>query len=142
MPKKGSRLITVDGATFRWRVGHTPTRNSRGRNWNPLSFTAERAEDPAGVLVVTLPCARPDNSVGERTIALRPALVAACIRQALRQGWTRDSSLTLTITEDELIAHLGEPPQYLIPFLWGMIPEGGTIKDLPRATQIRPTHRP
>lgn len=142
MPKKGSRLITVDDAVFRWRVGHKPTTSSRGDNWNPLTFVAERADNPRGVLVVSLPCARPDNTAGERTIVLRPALVAACIRQALTQGWNPDSAFALTLDEDELTALLGERPQYLIPFLWGMIPEGGTIRDLPRATQIRSRDQP
>lgn len=141
MPKKGSRLITVDTTTFRWRVGHKPTTNSRGENGNPLSFVAEQAENPAGTLKVSLPCARPDNTTGERTTALRPALVAACIQKALDQGWTPNTDLTLTITEDDLTALLGERPQYLIPFLWGMIPEGGTIRDLPRATQIWPRNQ-
>ncbi|MCG5217288.1 hypothetical protein [Streptosporangium sp. KLBMP 9127] len=138
MPKKGSRLITVDGAVFRWRVSHKPT-YSQGNDWSPLSFAVERAEEPGGVLVVSLPCARPDNWLGARTIAIRPVLVVGCIRRALGQGWNSaqpGSAFTLSVTEDELTALLGEPPQYLIPFLWGMIPEGGGIEDLPRCTQI------
>ncbi|WP_211369823.1 hypothetical protein [Nonomuraea turkmeniaca] len=138
MPKKGSRLITVDGTVFRWRVSHRPANRQRD-GWVPLTFAVERAEEPAGVLVVSLPCARPDNWSGQRTITVRPVLVAGCVRRAIEQGWNsgeRGSASTLTVTEDELTVLLGEPPRYLIPFLWGMIPEGGGIKDLPRATQI------
>jgi hypothetical protein len=137
MPKKGSRLITVNGTGFRWRVSHKPT-YSQGNSWSPLTFAVERAEEPGGVLVVSLPCARPDNWQGERTIAIRPILVSGCIRRAVEQGWVPGSRarFTLTVTEDELAVLLGEPPQYLIPFLWGMIPEGGGIEDLPRCTQI------
>ncbi|WP_063791945.1 hypothetical protein [Nonomuraea pusilla] len=138
MPKKGSRLITVDGGVFRWRVGHRPARGGDSGP-GPLTFAVERAEDPAGVLVVSLPCARPDNWAGERTIVIRPVLVAGCVRRALEEGWDPGrpgSAFTLTVTEDELATLLGEPPQYLIPFLWGMIPEGGGIRDLPRCTQI------
>lgn len=138
MPKKGSRLITVDGTVYRWRIRHRPT-YYQGNGWTPLRFAVERAEEPQGVLVVSLPFARPDNWLGERTIAVRPVLVAGCIRRALEQGWNprqRGSGFTLTVTEDELAELLGEPPRYLIPFLWGMIPEGGGIEDLPRATQI------
>ncbi|MEV7013156.1 hypothetical protein [Streptosporangium sp. NPDC051022] len=105
----------------------------------PSSFVVERAGEPGPVLVVSLPCARPDNPLGERTIAVRPALVAGCVRRALEHGWNPGqpgSAFTLTVTEDELAVLLGEPPQYLIPFLWGMIPEGGGIKDLPRCAQI------
>ncbi|RVX47397.1 hypothetical protein EDD27_10330 [Nonomuraea polychroma] len=138
MPKKGSRLITVDGTVLRWRVSHKPT-YSQDKKWSPLTFAVERAEKPGSVLVVSLPCARPDNWGGQRTIVIRPVLVVGCIRRALEQGWNSGQpgpGFALTVTEDELIALLGEQPQYLIPFLWGMIPEGGGIKDLPRCTQI------
>ncbi|MEU1878564.1 hypothetical protein ABZ470_14730 [Streptosporangium sp. NPDC020072] len=139
MPRKGSRLIGVDGTAFRWRIRHKPTYH-QGNGWSPLTVTVERAAEPGCVLVVSLPCARPDNWLGERTIAVRPALVAGCVRRAIEQGWNPGrpgSAFTLTIAEDELAALLGEPPQYLIPFLWGMIPEGGGIEDLPRCTEIR-----
>ncbi len=138
MPRKGSRFITVDGTAFRWRIRHRPTYR-RDNGWSPLTVTVERTEEPGRVLVVSLPCARPDNPLGERTIAVRPALVAGCIRRALEQGWNPGrpgSAFTLTVTEDELAVLLGEPPRYLIPFLWGMIPEGGGIEDLPRCTEI------
>ncbi|MFD2355609.1 hypothetical protein ACFSTC_49575 [Nonomuraea ferruginea] len=60
MPEKGSRLITVGDAVYRWRVRRKPGRR-QGDGWTPLRFTVERAEEPGSVLVVTLPCARPDN---------------------------------------------------------------------------------
>ncbi|MEU8317051.1 hypothetical protein AB0C33_01670 [Nonomuraea sp. NPDC048881] len=138
MPRKGSRLITVDGTAFRWRVSHRPAFGD-GSSAAPLTFVVERDEDPGRVLLVSLPCARPDNWRGARTIAIRPPLVAACVRRALEQGWTParpGPRFTLAITEDELTELLDGPPAYLVPFLWGMIPEGGTIRDLPRARQI------
>ncbi|GAA2818724.1 hypothetical protein ABT362_01765 [Nonomuraea rubra] len=137
MPKKGSRLIDVGGTGFRWRVRHKPT-YCQGNGWSPLTFAVERAEEPGGVLVVSLPCARPDNWLGERTIAVRPVLVGACIRRAVERGWDPGSraGFALTVAEDELPALLGESPRYLVPFLWGMIPEGGGIEDLPRCTQV------
>ncbi len=138
MPKKGSRLITVDGTAYRWRVSHRPT-YSQDNSSSPLRFAVERAEEPGDVLVVSLPCARPDNWDGERTVIVRPVLVSGCVRRAVEQGWNAGrpgSGFPLAVTEDELAAFLGGPPQYLIPFLWGMIPEGGGIRDLPRCTQI------
>ncbi|MET9068927.1 hypothetical protein ACWDR1_33020 [Streptosporangium sandarakinum] len=140
MPKKGSRLITVADVVFRWRIRRRPT-YCEGNGWTPLSFSVEHAARPAGVLKVTLPCARPDNSLGERAIAVRPALVGSTIRRALDRGWAPDRKgrhFSLDITEDELTDLLGEPPSYVIPFLWGMIPLGGGIEDLPRARQIWP----
>jgi hypothetical protein len=144
MPKKGSRLITVDGTVFRWRVSHRPA-DRQGNSRSPLTFAVERAQEPGSVLVVSLPCARPDNWSGERTIAIRPVLVAGCVRRAVGEGWNPGlpgSGFSLTVTEDELTVLLGEPPQYLIPFLWGMIPEGGGIRDLPRAVQIWSRDKP
>ncbi|MGV9387449.1 hypothetical protein ACWDRB_67630 [Nonomuraea sp. NPDC003707] len=116
IPKKGSRLTTVDSAVFRWRVRHKPTYN-QGNCWSPLTFAVERAQKPGRVLVVSLPCARPDNWLAERTITIRPALVVGCIRRAVEQGWNSGrpgSGFALTITEDELALLLGEPPHYLI----------------------------
>ncbi|MEU4228629.1 hypothetical protein AB0F17_30415 [Nonomuraea sp. NPDC026600] len=138
MPKRGSRLITVDGTVFRWRVSHKPTYR-KGTGSSPLTFAVERAQEPGSILMVTLSCARPDNWNGERTIVVRPVLVAGCVRRAVEQGWNSSRSgatFTLTVAEDELAVLLSAPPQYLIPFLWGMIPEGGGIRDLPRGRQI------
>ncbi|GAB1820846.1 hypothetical protein [Herbidospora sp. RD11066] len=130
MPKKGSRLITVDGEMFRWRVRHKPAGGD-----GPLSFSAEHATRPGGVLKVTLPCARPDNWLGRQAIAVRPALVASAIRRALAEGWTRERPFSLDVTEDELPGLLGGPPDYVVPFLWGVMPVGGA---LPPARQIWP----
>ncbi|MFI6181683.1 hypothetical protein ACIA8R_39575 [Nonomuraea sp. NPDC051191] len=129
IPKKGSRLITVDGTVFRWRVRHKPTYDE-GMAWSPLSFAVERAEEPGAVLMVSLPYARPDNWLGERAIAIRPALVVGCIRRA---------------------ASASDPS---FPFLRGMIPQGDGIEDFARRLgtvgvgivlvgdlpQIRPRH--
>ncbi|GAA3709690.1 hypothetical protein GCM10022224_089010 [Nonomuraea antimicrobica] len=139
MPKKGSRRISVDGTDYRWRVSNNPS--NRGDTWNPIRFAVERVEEAGGVLTVSLPFARPDNGFGARTMAIRPVLVSECIRRAVEAGWDPrrpGSPFTLDVTEDDLTALLGEPPRYLIPFLWGLIPEGGSIKDLPRAVQIHP----
>lgn len=75
----------------------------------------------------------------DRLSEVGPALVAGCIRRALERGWNpgqQGSAFTLIATDDEPVVLLSEPPQYLIPFLWGMIPEGGGIGDLPRCTEI------
>jgi hypothetical protein len=125
MPKKGSRRITVDGGDYRWRVRRKPS-SCQGNAWTPLTFSVERTEAPGNLLVVSLPCARPDNWLGRRTIPVTPALVAASIRRALEQGWDPGRpgrAMRLEVTEDDLTAFLGGPPDYLIPFLWGFIRE-------------------
>ncbi|MBB5783464.1 hypothetical protein HD596_010220 [Nonomuraea jabiensis] len=82
IPKKGSRLITVDGTVFRWRVRRKPT-YCQGNSWGPMTFAVELAGASGRVLLVSLPCSRPDAWWGERTMAIRPALVTATIRTAL-----------------------------------------------------------
>lgn len=124
MPKKGSRRIIVDGADYRWQVRRRAP-YSQANAWAPLRFAVERAEQPGAALVVSLPCARPDNWVYERTLPVTPALVAACIRRALERGWDPGRpgpAMTLEVTEDDLTAFLGGPPRYLIPFWWGVAP--------------------
>lgn len=42
MPKKSTRLITVDDTVYRRRVSRRPANNNR----SPLTFAVERAEEP------------------------------------------------------------------------------------------------
>ncbi|WP_226874086.1 hypothetical protein [Microbispora sitophila] len=119
IPRKGSRLITVDGATYRWRIRHKPT-YGQAIGEGPLTFPVEPAEGPGRVLLVSLPFSRPDVWVGERTMAVRPALVAAVIRMALKRGWDpwqAGHAFDLDVTEDDHLAEmLGGPPVYEVPF--------------------------
>jgi hypothetical protein len=84
--RKGSRLITVDGAVFRWRVRGKPT-YGQGLGWTPLTFVVERADASGAVMVVSLPVAHPRNWLGLQKMAVRPRVVAAAIRQGLAGGW-------------------------------------------------------
>ncbi|MFE1228113.1 hypothetical protein [Streptomyces sp. NPDC058745] len=47
---KGSRLITVDGTTYRWRLRGRPTYD-QGLAHSPLTYAAEHAEKPGTTLV-------------------------------------------------------------------------------------------
>ncbi|WP_433370605.1 hypothetical protein [Streptosporangium sp. CA-115845] len=120
IPKKGSRLISVDGATFRWRVRRKPT-YCQANSWGPLTFAVELAETPGRVLLVSLPCSRPDAWYGERTIAIQPALVTATIRQALDRGWDprqAGNAFDVGLTDDDLADLMnGQPPAYEVPFM-------------------------
>jgi hypothetical protein len=119
IPKKGSRLITVDGIAYRWRVRHKPT-YCQGNSWGPLTFAVE-ADGLGCVLLVSLPCSRPDAWYGERTMAIQPVLVTATIRRALDHGWDprqAGSAFTLSLTEDDLTdAMNGRQPSYAVPFM-------------------------
>jgi hypothetical protein len=120
IPKKGSRLITVDGVTYRWRIRRKPT-YCQGNGWGPLTFAVESAEKPGRVLLVALPFVRPDAWLGGRTMAVRSALVAAIIRTALERGWEprqAGSAFTLDLNDDDLADVMdGQVPSYGVPFM-------------------------
>ncbi|MER6448044.1 hypothetical protein [Streptomyces venezuelae] len=84
--KKGSRLITVDGTAYRWRLRSRPT-YGRGLVMSPLAYAVEHAEDPGTTLVVTTGRPHPGNWLGRPGSPVLPAEVADGIRTALAGGW-------------------------------------------------------
>lgn len=110
MPKKHSRITTVDGVGFRWRISrkgmYCPCCSSA------LRFAAELADDPRQVLVVSFPASWPDSGL-PGAIPITPRFVAASIREALRRGWEPaqpGSAFVFAVTDDELAVLLGTSP--------------------------------
>jgi hypothetical protein len=89
IPKKGSRVIMVDGVAYRWRIRKKPTYH-QGLAHGRLTFAVELAQDPGSVLAVATNSPRPDNWFGTPGRTVRPAEVADTIRAARRQGWRPD----------------------------------------------------
>ncbi|WP_067486042.1 hypothetical protein [Actinomadura hibisca] len=85
MAKKGTRLITVDGIGYRWKVRRRPT-HSQSCYGEPLSFVVEAAEEPGALLVVSLPYAHPGSAWQPAAVVL-PSTVAQAVRTARREGW-------------------------------------------------------
>ncbi|MGI5168336.1 hypothetical protein ACQEU3_28695 [Spirillospora sp. CA-253888] len=85
MAKKGTRLITVDGVGYRWKVRGRPTYDQVGFG-DDLRFVVEAAEEPGALLVVTLPYTHPSAGWGRAAVVL-PSTVAKAVRTALREGW-------------------------------------------------------
>ncbi len=84
---KGSRLITVDGTVYRWRMRPNPTYGQQCLG-SPLTFAVELAGARGTVLAVTVPdVSHPASLVAGSSLIVRPALVAAVIRTALSRGW-------------------------------------------------------
>jgi hypothetical protein len=87
IPKKGARMITVDGIQYRWRIRHQPTYVQALTQFT-LSFAVELAEQPGAKLVVTMPQVRPDAWLNDTTPeAVLPSHVEQIIRQAIDLGW-------------------------------------------------------
>ncbi|MEV4346582.1 hypothetical protein AB0J83_19135 [Actinoplanes sp. NPDC049596] len=91
MPRKGSRLITVDGTTYRWAVRPKPT-YCQGLDWGPLTFAVERADTPGQVLSVATRSPRLDNWLNLPGRPITPRLVEQSVRAALAAGWEPDRS--------------------------------------------------
>ncbi len=90
LPRKGSRLIVVDGISYRWYVRKKPSYSLCYGVWNgethALTFAVEHAEAKGSTLVVTLPQIHP--GVGNFPIVpVLPSQVAHYISEALRMGW-------------------------------------------------------
>ncbi|MEU6278672.1 hypothetical protein ABZ871_40765 [Streptomyces populi] len=85
--KKGSRLINVDGTTYRWRLRGRPTYD-QGLARSPLTYAVEHADAPGSTLVVTTNQPHPSNWFGTQGSPILPGQVADSIRTALTDGWT------------------------------------------------------
>ncbi|WP_028815214.1 hypothetical protein [Streptomyces flavidovirens] len=85
--KKGSRLITVDGMTYRWRLRGRPTYD-QGLVRSPLTYAVEHADASGTTLVVTTNKPHPSNWFGTQGSPILPGQVADSIRTALSDGWT------------------------------------------------------
>jgi hypothetical protein len=91
IPRKGSRLITVDGTVYRWAVRAKPT-YCQGLDWGPLTFAVEHAEAPGQVLSVETRSPRPDNWLNLPGRPVTPLTVEQSIRAALAVGWKPNRS--------------------------------------------------
>lgn len=89
--KKGSRRITVDGTTYRWRLRGRPT-YGQGLVQSPLTYAVEHADTPGTTLVVITNQPHPSNWFGTHASPVLPSDVASSIRIARAQGWTPDSA--------------------------------------------------
>lgn len=89
MPRKGSRLISVDGTVYRWTVRHKPT-YCQGLGWRPLTFAVEYADAPGQVLSVETQSPRLDNWLDLPGTPVTPLMVEQSVRTALAAGWEPD----------------------------------------------------
>jgi len=84
---KGSRLITVNGAVYRWRLRRKPSYHQECFDV-PLTFAAELVGSGGSVMAAAIPdVSHPGSLLARSSLIVRPALVAAVIQAALRRGW-------------------------------------------------------
>jgi len=87
IPKKGSRLLTVKGERYRWRIRHKPT-YGQGIFDSGFLVAVERVAPPSRcVLLLEADFPRPDNWLGNASKPVTPQMIAVSIESALAQGW-------------------------------------------------------
>lgn len=86
IPKKGSRLITVNGDRYRWRFRHKPS-YSQQCEWTNLTIAVEKADNPGTKLVVKMSQKYHSNYDDREVVAVLPSDVKICIEKALVLGW-------------------------------------------------------
>jgi hypothetical protein len=85
IPKKGSRLIVVDGSRYWWRIRQKPSRGQSDYGCN-MTFAVEHFDKSGATLVVKMPQAHP-MWAGKQTVPVLPCDVEYSIRQAIAKGW-------------------------------------------------------
>ena len=84
---KGSRLITINGTVYRWRLRRKPSYHQECFDTS-LTFAVELAGTSGSVLAVAIPdVSHPVSLMARSSLIVRPALVAAVIQTALDRGW-------------------------------------------------------
>jgi hypothetical protein len=86
IPKKGSRPITVDGRSYRWRIRGRPT-YSQANGWAALSIAVSTDVPSSSTLVAKLTRNRPDAWINPDGTPVTPGDVASVIRHAIKVGW-------------------------------------------------------
>ncbi|NEU71076.1 hypothetical protein PI95_000415 [Hassallia byssoidea VB512170] len=86
IPKKGSRLIVVDGDRYRWRVRRKIT-YSQCNGWTKLTVAIEHFDKSGATLIVKMPQGHPKNWTWEPVVPVLPCDVEYSIRQAIAKGW-------------------------------------------------------
>lgn len=86
IPKKGSRLITINGDHYRWRIRHKPT-YFQGNEWTNLTLAVEKADNPGTTLVIKMPQPHPKSWSNKEPVAVLPSNVKTSIEKALALGW-------------------------------------------------------
>ncbi|MFD8976135.1 hypothetical protein [Streptomyces sp. NPDC059593] len=83
--RRGSRLITVDGTGYRWRLRGRPT-YEQGLVPSPLTFAVEHAVTPGTTLVVTTNQSHASNWFGTRGGPILPAPAPVRLRLRVVSG--------------------------------------------------------
>lgn len=100
--RKGSRTITVDNESYRWRVRPRPT-YTQALAASGLVVAVER-ERGGSRMTVEFSAPRPDSWCGVDAVVVTPKDVARFIRAAIERGWVpAENGSTFVLRADEVI---------------------------------------
>lgn len=90
IPKKGSRILVIDGKRYRWRVRDRPTYMQALAQSN-MMLAVESADTANGsVLLMDLGSPHPSNWLALPGASATPAMVSQMIQRAITLGWNPD----------------------------------------------------
>src|SRR5213595_2777243 len=85
--KTGSRRLVVDGVAYRWRIRKRATYSQADYGCGTLHVAVEVADKPGAVLLLYTDRPHPADWGTRQVVPVRPADVAAWVREALEAGW-------------------------------------------------------
>lgn len=87
IPKKGSRLITVNGVKYRWLIRKKATYSQVDYGIGFLHVAVDLNENPGTTLVIFSNHKHPNDFATEKIIAITPVIVSTWILEAINLGW-------------------------------------------------------
>jgi hypothetical protein len=87
IPKTGSRIISVEGVKYRWRIRRKATYLQSDYGIGTLHLAIELAERPGTSIVIFTDRPHPNDWATMQTAPVTPSDVATWILQSLKMGW-------------------------------------------------------
>ena len=88
MRRTGSRLLVVDGVTYRWRIRRRSTHGQSCYGSGTVNVAVELAEGSGTTLVLFTDRPHPADWGTKQVVAVSPSDVAVWVREALTAGWS------------------------------------------------------
>ena len=104
LPRKGSRVINVEGVSYRWLVRAKPTYTQACQD-GAMVAAVERENAKGATLSIKFKWLRPDVAINLYPNTVTPKLVESCIKSAINEGWKPSEFGPAFIYECELDQH-------------------------------------
>ncbi|WP_086933395.1 hypothetical protein [Agarilytica rhodophyticola] len=104
LPRKGSRVINVEGISYRWLVRARPTYTQACQDGYMVA-AVEQENVKGSTLSIKFKWQRPDVAINIHPNSVTPKLVESCIKSAISEGWRRSEPGPTFVYECELDQH-------------------------------------